>query len=184
MNDGSIIVLRASGVIELLPAEADVFVQAKVLIGAETLEVAGTMIPKLVMLVQKGSRRTREGALGRGGATERWEDVASGASDQREVCDDEDGKNKRLPPNEMGTAMYPNKMDFICGDAVLVELGFPQSSALWEKEEQQNGVTPSMEGGTECRLRRRRGENLCALKDSGYVQKVLGFLGFGNRTER
>lgn len=144
MNDGSIIVLRASGVIELLPAEADVFAQAKVLIGADTLEVAGTMIPKLVMLI------------------------------------DEDGKNKRLPPNEMGTAMYPNKMDFICGDAVLVELGFPQSSALWEKEEQQNGVTPSMEGGTECRLRRRRGEDLCALKNGDYVQKVLGFLGFGN----
>ena len=148
MSDGSIIVLRTSGVIELLAAEEDVFSQAKDILDGAHIEVARTMIPKLVMLI------------------------------------DEDGKNKRLPPNEMGTAMYPNKMDFICGDAVLVELGFPQSSALWEKEEQQNGVTPSMEGGTECRLRRRRGENLCALKDSGYVQKVLGFLGFGNRTER
>lgn len=110
---GSIVVLRTGGVIELLPAEEDVFSQAKEILGGAHIEVARTMIPNLVMLI------------------------------------DEFGKGKKLPPNDMGTALYPHKMDFICGDAVLVDA---------------------------------RGGELCALKDSGYVQKVLGFLGFGGET--
>ena len=105
---GSIVVLRTNGVIELLAAEDDVFHQAKEILGGAHIEVARTMIPGLVMLI------------------------------------DEEAKLKKLPPNDMGTALYPYKMDFICGDAVLADL---------------------------------RGAEICALKDSGYVKTLLGFLG-------
>ena len=100
----NIIKICANDALFCVPAEEDVFHQARILLDGAYLEPVGTSIPGLVMLVDKA------------------------------------GKIKGLPFNKRATALYPNRSDVILGDVVLVDV---------------------------------RNESFCALKNSGYVEKVL-----------
>lgn len=82
----NIICVRTTGAVECIPAENNVLSQAKRLLSGAYIEVAGTSIPGLMMLI------------------------------------DEDGKRKGLPVNKRATALYPNRYDCICGDAVFVNV--------------------------------------------------------------
>ena len=106
-NSGNIICVRANGVIEVMPAEEDVFDQAKELLGGAQIESVPTLIPHLFILA------------------------------------DEDGKLKVLPINWSATGIVLSGVlgpSEIVGDVVLVD---------------------------------KREAEFVALKDSGYVEKVL-----------
>lgn len=57
MEKSHILVLRSNGALELIPAEDDVFVQARGLLGGCYIECLNTCIPGLVMLVDSEGKQ-------------------------------------------------------------------------------------------------------------------------------
>ena len=138
MEKSHILVLRSNGALELIPAEDDVFVQARGLLSGCYIECLNTCIPGLVMLV------------------------------------DSDGKQKGLSTNDRATALYPNRFDYIVGDVVFVNKGSRKDKLCGKEEQQCSGTSFAFKENEVSEICCDNNNDFIPLKDSGYVEAVLG----------